>query len=176
MRATKASAAAHWPGNWDRLLGLLLLGLLLLGLLLLGLLLLGLLLLVPRLALPACGGDGLWLQVLGSGGPELDDGRSSSGYVVWHDGKARVLVNLGGGSLARFEQADADLADLEAVLISHSHVDHSADLAALVKGPWFTQRRRELPHYGPSGNELMPGATDFVDRLLGPAGADSRVL
>lgn len=128
-------------------------------------------LLVPRLALPACGEDGVWLQVLGSGGPELDDGRSSSGYLVWHEGKARVLVDLGGGSLARFEQAGADLTDLEVVLISHFHVDHSGDLAALVKASWFTQRRRDLPLYGPSGNELMPGAEDFVQRLLGGSGA-----
>jgi ribonuclease BN (tRNA processing enzyme) len=90
---------------------------------------------------------------------------------VWHEGKARVLVDLGGGSLARFEQAGADLTDLEVVLISHFHVDHSGDLAALVKASWFTQRRRDLPLYGPSGNELMPGAEDFVKRLLGGSGA-----
>jgi ribonuclease BN (tRNA processing enzyme) len=130
-----------------------------------------LLLLVPRFALPACGEDGVWLQVLGSGGPELDDGRSSSGYLVWHEGKGRVLVDLGGGSLARFEQAGADLTDLEAVLISHFHVDHSGDVAALVKGSWFTQRHRDLPLYGPSGNELMPGAEQFVQALLGASGA-----
>lgn len=132
---------------------------------------LGVLLLLPRLALPACGEDGLWLQVLGSGGPELDDGRSSSGYLVWHDGKASVLVDLGSGSMARFEQAGARVTDLDAVLLSHFHADHSNDLAALVKGSWFTPRSRDLPLYGPSGNERMPGAEEFVQALLGPAGA-----
>jgi ribonuclease BN (tRNA processing enzyme) len=129
------------------------------------------LLLLPRLALPACGGDGVWLQVLGSGGPELDDGRTSSAYLVWHEGKARVLVDLGSGGMARFEQAGARVTDLDTVLLSHFHVDHSTDLAALVKGSWFTQRRRDLPLYGPSGNERMLGAEDFVQALLGAEGA-----
>jgi ribonuclease BN (tRNA processing enzyme) len=133
--------------------------------------LLGVLLLLPRLALPACGEDGLWLQVLGSGGPELDDGRTSSAYLVWHEGKARVLVDMGSGSMARFEQAGARVSGLDAVLLSHFHVDHSNDLAALVKGSWFTQRRRVLPLYGPSGNERMPGAEDFAQALLGARGA-----
>lgn len=125
------------------------------------LLLLPLFLLLPRLALPGCGVDGVWLQVLGSGGPELDDGRTSSAYLVWHEGKARVLVDMGSGGMARFEQAGARLTDLDAVLLSHFHVDHSNDLAALVKGSWFTQRGRELPLYGPSGNGRMPGAEAF---------------
>lgn len=133
--------------------------------------LLGVLLLLPRLALPACGEDGVWLQVLGSGGPELDDGRTSSAYLVWHDGEAKVLVDIGSGGMARFEQAGARVTDLDAVLLSHFHVDHSNDLAALVKGSWFTQRRRDLPLYGPSGNERMPGAEDFVQALLGASGA-----
>ena len=30
------------------------------------------------------------VQILGSGGPELDDGRTSSAYVVWVNGSARV--------------------------------------------------------------------------------------
>jgi ribonuclease BN (tRNA processing enzyme) len=129
------------------------------------------LLAVPRPALPACAAEGVWLQVLGSGGPEADDGRTSTGYLVWHEGRARVLVDLGGGSLARFEQAGARLTDLEVILFSHFHVDHSADLPALLKASWFTRRTRDLPLYGPSGNERMPGARDFVQELLGPSGA-----
>ena len=38
-------------------------------------------------------GRGLVLQVLGSGGPVADDDRASSAYLVWHDGRARVLVD-----------------------------------------------------------------------------------
>ena len=46
----------------------------------------------------ACEPQGVRVQVLGSGGPELVGGRASSSYLVWIDGKARALVDLGGGA------------------------------------------------------------------------------
>lgn len=119
----------------------------------------------------ACGEEGVWLQVLGSGGPELDDGRASSGYVIWHNGKARLLIDMGAGSLLRFEQSGASLNDLDVILLSHMHVDHSNDLPALIKASFFTGRQRDLPLYGPTGNHLMPSATEFVQALFGPDGA-----
>lgn len=118
-----------------------------------------------------CSQDGVWLQVLGSGGPELDDTRASSGYVIWQDGKARILIDLGSGSALRFEQSGASVNDLDVILLSHLHADHSSDLPALVKASFFTDRKRDLPVYGPTGNHLMPALTIFVQRLFGPDGA-----
>lgn len=126
---------------------------------------------VPAQATSACGDEGVWLQVLGSGGPELDDGRASSSYLVWQDGKARILVDMGGGSALRLQQSAASLNDLDVILMSHFHADHSNDLPALIKASYFTDRSRDLPLYGPTGNRLMPSATVFVQRLLGPDGA-----
>lgn len=132
-----------------------------------------LLLLNPLLlqASPGCGSDGVWLQVLGSGGPELDDGRASSGYLIWHNGKARVLVDMGAGSLLNFEKSGAALNDMDVILMSHFHVDHSNDLPALIKASFFSDRRRDLPIYGPTGNQLMPSTISFVNDLFGPSGA-----
>ena len=124
----------------------------------------------PLQAKPGCGAHGVWLQVLGSGGPELDDGRASSGYVIWRDGKARIIVDMGSGSLLRFEQSGAALNDLDVVLLSHLHVDHSNDLPALIKASFFTNRQRDLPLYGPTGNTLMPSTTEFVQGLFGTKG------
>lgn len=118
-----------------------------------------------------CGESGVSLQVLGSGGPEADDGRTSSGYLVWQDGKARVLADLGSGSMAHFEQAGARLTDLELILVSHFHVDHSNDLPAMLKASWFTPRERDLLLFGPAGNDRMPGAVDYAGALVGPDGA-----
>jgi ribonuclease BN (tRNA processing enzyme) len=109
--------------------------------------------------------------VLGSGGPELDDGRASSGYVIWHNGKARILVDMGSGSLFHFEQSGASLNDLDVILLSHFHVDHSNDLPDLIMASYFSGRDRDLFLYGPTGNRLMPSATDFVQDLFGPDGA-----
>lgn len=53
--------------------------------------------LTPINAAEVCGKSGIALQVLGSGGPELQDKRASSSYLIWQDGKARVLIDSGGG-------------------------------------------------------------------------------
>src|ERR1700683_576623 len=42
----------------------------------------------PCASADPCTGRGVELQVLGSGGPELEDKRASSSYVVWKDGRA----------------------------------------------------------------------------------------
>jgi len=125
----------------------------------------------PAYAKTGCGEQGVWLQVLGSGGPELDDGRTSSGYLIWRDGKARLLIDIGSGSLTRFEQSGASVNDLDAILLSHLHVDHSNDLPALVKASFFTDRNRDLVIYGPSGNRFMPSVTNFLQDLFGQEGA-----
>ena len=131
---------------------------------------------IPALCATGCGQHGIALQVLGSGGPELDDGRASSGYLVWRDGRALALIDLGPGSLLHYEASGAKLADLQVILLSHLHVDHSADLPALIKGSFFTDRRTDLPLYGPSGNTLMPATVDFVQALFGDGRGAFRYL
>ena len=129
------------------------------------------LLCAPVYAKTGCGEKGVWLQVLGSGGPELDDNRASSGYVIWHDGKARLLIDMGSGSMFRFEQSGASVNDLDVVMFSHLHVDHSNDLPALVKASFFSDRNRDLHLYGPTGNRFMPSVTDFLKDLFWLDGA-----
>jgi ribonuclease BN (tRNA processing enzyme) len=119
----------------------------------------------------APGGSGVALQVLGSGGPIADDPRASSGYLVWVDGHARALVDAGGGVFQRFAASGAALEDLEVVVLSHFHVDHSVDLPALVKHGYFSERGRPLPVLGPDGSDLFPGLDAFLAALFGESGA-----
>lgn len=119
----------------------------------------------------SCGNKGVWLQVLGSGGPEVDNGRASSSYVIWNQGKARILVDMGAGSLLRFKQSGASINDLDVMLVSHLHADHSNDLPAYIKASYFSDRDRDLLLYGPTGNHLMPSLSSFVENLLGQKGA-----
>ena len=44
------------------------------------------------------GDTGVWVQTLGGGGPELDDEQASASYLIWQDGKARVLIDPAPGS------------------------------------------------------------------------------
>jgi len=123
-------------------------------------------------AAQTCGRRGVALQVLGSGGPELQDKRASSSYLVWQDGRARVLIDAGGGSALRFGESGAQMSQLDVILFTHFHVDHSADFSALVKSSWFEDRSRSLPVYGPSGNDFMPSTAEFVADFFGePRGA-----
>jgi ribonuclease BN (tRNA processing enzyme) len=115
----------------------------------------------------SCGEQGVAVQVLGSGGPELQDKRASSSYLVWIKGQPRVLVDAGGGSALRFGESGAQMSQLDVILFSHFHVDHSGDFAALIKSSWFEDRKRNLPIYGPPGNDFMPSTTEFVSDLFG---------
>lgn len=120
----------------------------------------------------ACGASGVAVQVLGSGGPEITyNNRASSGYLVWVDGAARVVVDVGSGVAANFGRSGARYEDLDAIVLSHLHVDHSADLPAFVKASYFGKRQRDLAVFGPTGNQLMPATSEYVDSLMGEAGA-----
>ncbi|MCF6245495.1 MAG: MBL fold metallo-hydrolase [Sulfurovum sp.] len=122
-----------------------------------------LLLLTPLIL---CAHHNVALQVLGSGGPEMGDKRASSAYVIWVDGKSRVLIDFGGGASLRFEQTNAKIEDLKVILLTHLHVDHTADLPALLKSAFFTRASGKLHIFGPHDNKLMPSTEDFVERLF----------
>ena len=121
----------------------------------------------PSAGAQSCGAQGVAVQVLGSGGPELQDKRASTSYLVWEGGRARIMVDAGGGSALRFGESGAQVSQLDALLFSHFHVDHSGDFAALIKSSWFEDRHRPLPIYGPPGNDFMPATTEFVWDFFG---------
>lgn len=106
------------------------------------------------------------LQVLGSGGPESGDKRASSSYLIWIDGKSRILVDFGGGASLRFEESGARIKDLDVILLTHLHVDHTADLPALLKSSFFTRASGTLHLFGPDDNTFMPSTKVFVERLF----------
>ncbi|HWZ63901.1 MAG TPA: MBL fold metallo-hydrolase [Steroidobacteraceae bacterium] len=117
-------------------------------------------------AVATCSGHGVQVQVLGSGGPELEDKRASTSYLIWQEGRPRILVDSGGGSALRFGQAGAHVAQLDGVLFTHLHIDHSADFPALIKSSYFEERKLPLPVYGPPGNDDFPSTTEFVADLF----------
>lgn len=115
-------------------------------------------------AFASCRDSAVALQILGSGGP-FGYGRAASGYLVWVDGVARVMVDAGGGTFTRFHEAGAKIADLELIALSHFHPDHSAEVPALL---WI--KPTELSIAGPSGGNGYPSAREFVDGLFGHNG------
>ncbi len=118
-----------------------------------------------------CKKSTITLQVLGSGGPELTDNRASSSYLIRINNQAKLLIDLGSGSMQNFEKSGANLNNVDAVLFSHLHVDHSADLPSLIKGSYFTGRKNDLHLYGPTENYLMPSLSEFINNLFSTKGA-----
>jgi ribonuclease BN (tRNA processing enzyme) len=122
----------------------------------------------------SCAAGPVTLQILGSGGPAINSERASTSYLLWIDGKARMLVDMGGGAYLRFGQSGAKLSDLELIAISHLHPDHVSDLPALL---WLSHqvRKEPLPIVGPSagtgisspaGNDVAPDFPTFLARMF----------
>ena len=109
-------------------------------------------------------------EVLGSGGPEID-GRASASYLVWIDGKARILIDTGSGSMLRFEESGAKLEDLELIALTHLHIDHVVDLPSYVKAGYFTHRSSPLPIVGPVANQYFPSTNEYINIMFGKKGA-----
>ncbi len=109
-------------------------------------------------------------EVLGSGGPEID-GRASASYLVWIDGKAKILIDTGSGSMLHFEESGAKLGDLELIALTHLHIDHVVDLPSYVKAGYFTHRSTPLPIVGPIANEYFPSTNEYIDIMFGEKGA-----
>lgn len=113
----------------------------------------------------SCGAGPIAVQILGSGGPRLNPSRASSSYLLWLDGHARILIDMGGGARLRFGQSQAKLEDLWMVGISHLHPDHVSDLPAFL---WLSHevRKEPLKVFGPTGNDAAPDFATFLNRLF----------
>ena len=122
---------------------------------------------LPASAHDAGCGPGLTVQVLGSGGPEATGRRASASYLVWLDGRARLLIDIGSGASLRFGASGARFEDLDLVALTHLHTDHSAELPSLLKSGYFTERTRPLLLSGPTGSDRFPDLEGFVEALLG---------
>lgn len=112
---------------------------------------------------------GLSVRILGSGGPVLDNERASAGYVFAVDGEPRLLMDAGGGTAARLGEAGVDASGIDAYFLTHLHIDHTADLPAILKSAYF-QGRGEAPVtvVGPAGNDRFPGLETWLDGLFSP--------
>jgi len=102
--------------------------------------------------------------------------RCGSGTAIVHEGRW-VLVDCGRGVTQRAIEAGLDLAELDAVLLTHHHSDHVSDLATLAITRWVHGAATPMQVIAPDGpcarfaSECLDG---FVDQAFySQANADS---
>lgn len=116
------------------------------------------------------------LTVVGCSGSFPGPDSPASCYLLEHDG-TRILLDMGNGSLGALQRY-ADIYAIDAVVLSHLHVDHFIDLCSYyvalkyrpagptkplaVWGPSDTGRRL-VTAYGLRGNEAVTGEFEIRD-------------
>lgn len=60
-----------------------------------------------------------------------------------------VLVDCGGSPLHKLARLGVEPEQIRAVILTHSHADHTYGLPMLVQGLWLDGREESLPIYGP---------------------------
>lgn len=118
-----------------------------------------------------CGAEGVWVEILGASGGELNQDWAGPSYLVWIDDKARLLVDAGASSTTQFAKAGARIEDLDAIVLSSLEPHLTTSLPAYFAGSLDFTRDRLLPVLGPDGNSAHPGTVQFLDRLIGAEGA-----
>src|SRR5579864_3309102 len=129
------------------------------------------LVLAVNLQLAAWGGS-LGLVVLGSGGPR-PFGRGGTSYLVEVNGTPRILVDVGPGAFLRVGELKLDLDQVNTVLLTHLHIDHTADLPGFFKARTLTARAAAIRFnvFGPAGAGVFPSTARFVNLLFEKGGA-----
>ena len=135
--------------------------------------------------------DALSAAVCGSRSPLPSPGRAETCILITA-GDDLFVVDIGDGSNDNLRSWNINFRDIEAVLITHLHSDHIADLPGLHQNAWVVgERSSKLKVFGPEGIDQftqgieMAYAHDYVFRnehhgdLIAPlqfAGFDTRVI
>lgn len=135
----------------------------------LSVLLLGVLASAPAWAMAASGKHKTRVILLGTaGGPAVYAARSEPANLLVVDG-VPYLIDVGYGAVRQLVVAGVNPVDVGTVFITHQHLDHNSDLAALIMYQWAGFRQTPSDVYGPVGTEALVKAA--VDYLRVPANA-----
>ncbi|HUX39895.1 MAG TPA: MBL fold metallo-hydrolase [Rectinemataceae bacterium] len=118
------------------------------------------------------GHDMMTATVLGSGTCVPAAGRGAPGYLV-RTGESLLLLDPGPGTLARLAAIGLSHRDIDLILLSHLHPDHSLDLVTFLQANNATpgyKRSRPLSLVGPKGlSAFLAGLIALYD-CVGPEG------
>lgn len=110
------------------------------------------------------------LVVLGSGGPRAT-GRGETSYIVLIAGVPRVLVDAGSGAFVEIGKLNLDLDKMDVVLLTHLHIDHTADLPSVFNARSLSSDDPITFHvFGPDGGGEFPSTTKVLHLIFDRGG------
>ena len=102
---------------------------------------------------------------LGTAGSAPTATRSTAATLIRRGGE-RLLVDCGEGTQRRLMRSVAGLVDLDTILLTHVHADHTLGLPGLLKTFALRERSAPLALYGPPGTKaLMRVLQPLIGRL-----------
>jgi ribonuclease Z len=93
----------------------------------------------------------LKITLLGTGVGIPQPGRSQAAILLEHE--MPLLFDCGAGTLLRLDQAGVGIDVLDAVVLTHLHLDHVSDLVALANARYLSGLS-DLEIYGPKGTKI----------------------
>ncbi len=121
------------------------------------------------------------ITVLGKSPSWQDAGGACSGYLV-EDGETKLLLDCGNGVFGKLRQ-HLDYTELDGVLITHLHADHTLDLVPYAYALTYAPRQQPVPvppwpgTDTPARPKLLapPGAREMFRRVVGAWGNDDLI-
>ena len=98
--------------------------------------------------------DSLKVVICGSRSPLPSPGRAESCVLV-EAGDDIYIFDMGNGSINNLQEFQVPWTNVKAVLITHMHSDHMADLPDAHLQSWIQGRNSPLMVYGPEGINLV---------------------
>jgi ribonuclease BN (tRNA processing enzyme) len=83
-----------------------------------------------------------------NGGPRIRKDRHGPGQLIRDRGRT-VVVDCGPGTVRRLSDAGVELAEIDAIYITHCHSDHNVELGTLLLLAWAGGRATPMTVFGP---------------------------
>lgn len=97
--------------------------------------------------------------LLGSGAA-LNDGSREPAMLALRGTQSTILIDCGSNPLRSLQRLGVPLDSIERLILTHSHVDHTAGFPLLILMLWLSRRQQPLPIHGPADT------LDLAKRLL----------
>jgi ribonuclease Z len=101
----------------------------------------------------------------GTGMPTARPSQAAACFLVELGNGDKFLFDIGAGSAERIAALQIPYNYLDKVFLSHLHLDHFGDLAAIFVGGALSGRQKPLRIWGPSGAEAKYGTKYALDAL-----------